>query len=246
MSAWTRLNFLCVLETCKTMNKWCREGGGETSLDLLDPSSSHRSEAEGLRETTATTLLDYSSRTEPCWPASLGIGGVSCSYRPPALMPFPRRRRLNGWASSPVSSAELAQEIEGQGQPRRMQEDQAAPSKIQQEEQAPSSSMPPTPGTFIGTSPGQPSWHPLSQQQGSWGGRCLRGSPFLWSPESWEQSPPWEQTTTLVSMRAAEKKEEAQTTSPSPFAAPVPAPVPALILPLLTWTQTKAKPDKLH
>lgn len=36
-----------------------------------------------------------------------------------------------------------------------------------------------TPGTYIGTSPAQAPRHPLSQQLGSWGCWCLRGSPLV-------------------------------------------------------------------
>lgn len=68
---------------------------------------------------------------------------------------------------------------------------------------------------------------PLLQQQETWGSQYLGGSSLLWSIESWESSPPWEQTTTLVSKRIAEMK--GQTPSPSPVTALVP-PVSLLLL----------------
>lgn len=72
---------------------------------------------------------------------------------PTSLLPFPRRWRLNSWASSPGPSAEMTLpglprtgiRDGGQGQPGRMQKDQAAPSKMQQKEQDAFSSTSPSP-----------------------------------------------------------------------------------------------------
>lgn len=135
---------------------------------------------------------------------------------PTSLLPFPRRWRLNSWASSPGPSAEMTLpglprtgiRDGGQGQTGRMQKDQAAPSKMQQKEHLPQPQLP--------ASPGQAPWGPLPQQQWSWGSQCIRGvpSPLAHRNRVLGTIPSLEQTTTPVSMRVAEAKEGVQTQLP--------------------------------
>lgn len=124
---------------------------------------------------------------------------------------------------SPGSSAELAQEM-----PAR--KDAGGLRQLLPKHRRRSNIPPPAPpsSTYIWRQPWSGTLVSPAPAKGRWGGWCLTDSPLV--HRAWEQPPPWEQTTTLVSTRVAETKEGAQAPSPSPFTDPV----PALILPLLT------------